>query len=185
MLSQLLKYENSEIGDMMLSYKGNPSLSTINLIMQLVESKLDTNELNPRTRKRIIIVLIEILQNIFLHREEFTMLNFNSFIFYLFKSHEHYIIVSGNYIKRDKANLLMEKLQNFTALSGNDLKDEYLNKLGNGIFTPEGGAGLGLIEIIRKSGGNLQNHFIPVDDDHYFFLLEVKITANSNGKFTD
>jgi hypothetical protein len=181
MLSQLLKYEKGEIGELMLSYKGNPNLSTINLIMQLVETKLDLNEMNSRTRKRIIIVLVEILQNIFHHREEFTMLNFNSFLFYLFRCDEHYVIVSGNYIRKDKANLLMDKLENYTALSGNELRDEYLSKLENGIFSPEGGAGLGLMEIIRKSGGNLINQFIPVDDDHYFFLLEVKITSHANG----
>ncbi len=177
MLSQLNKYEYGEIGEIMLSYKGNPSLGTIHLIMQLVEVKLDFKGVNPLTRKRIIRILVEILQNIFHHREEFTMLNFNSFIFYLFKSDQHYVIVSGNYIKKDKANLLMDRLQSYTALSDDDLREEYLNALGNGIFSQDGGAGLGLIEIIRKSGGNLENQFIPVDDDHYFFLLEVKLTA--------
>lgn len=177
MLSQLNKYEHGEVGEIMLSYKGNPSPGTIHLIMQLVEVKLNIKELNPLTRKRIIRVLVEILQNIFHHREEFTMLNFNSFIFYLFKSDQDYVIVSGNYIKKDKAHLLMDKLQSYTTLSDNDLREEYLNKLGNGNFSPDGGAGLGLIEIIRKSGGNLENQFIPVDDDHYFFLLEVKIST--------
>jgi hypothetical protein len=185
MLSQLLKYESGEIGEIMLSYKGNPSLSTINLILQLVESKLDIHELNPTTRKRIIVILIEILQNIFHHREEFTMLNFKSFIFYLFRSDDQYVIVSGNYVKKEKANLLMDKLQNYTSLSNSDLRKEYLDTLGNGTFTQAGGAGLGLMEIIRKSGGNLNNQFIPIDEDHYFFLLEIKITSNGNGKLTD
>ncbi len=177
MLSQLNKYEQGEIGEMVLSYRGNPSPGTLHLLMQLVEVKLDVKELNPQTRKRIIRVLVEILQNIFHHREEFTMLNFNSFIFYLFRSYQHYMIVSGNYIKKEKANLLMDKLKSYSALSGDDLREEYLSTLGNGIFSPDGGAGLGLMEIIRKSGGNLENQFIPVDDDHYFFLLEVKIAA--------
>ena len=176
MLTQLLKYERGEIGELMFSYKGNPGPGIIHLILQLIEVKLDLKELNPKTRKRIIIVLIEILQNIFHHRDEFTMFNFDSFLFYLFRTSSHYVIVSGNYIRKDKANLLMGKLQNYTALSDNDLREEYLNTLGNGVFTPEGGAGLGLLEIIRKSGGNLENQFIPVDNDHCFFLLEVKIT---------
>jgi len=177
MLSQLSKYEEGEIGEMMLSYRGSPSPGTIHLLMQLVEVKLDIKELNPLTRKRIIRVLVEILQNIFHHREEFTMLNFNSFIFYLFKSDQDYVIVSGNYVKKEKANLLMDKLKNYSTLSEDDLRDEYLSTLGNGIFSEDGGAGLGLMEIIRKSGGNMENQFIPVDDDHYFFLLEVKIAA--------
>jgi len=177
MLHQLNKYEQGEIGEIVLSYKGNPGPGTIHLLMQLVEVKLDIKELNPLTRKRIIRVLVEILQNIFHHREEFTMLNFQSFIFYLFRSNGNYVIVSGNYIKKEKANLLMDKLKSYSSLSDNDLREKYLSTLGNGIFSPEGGAGLGLIEIIRKSGGNLENQFIPVDDNHYFFLLEVKIAA--------
>ena len=177
MLSQLSKYEQGEIGEMLLSYKGNPSPGLIHMLMQLVEVKLDIKELNPLTRRRIIRVLVEILQNIFHHREEFTMLNFNSFIFYLFRSDQQYMIVSGNYIKKEKANLLMDKLNSYSALSGEDLREEYLSTLGNGIFSPDGGAGLGLMEIIRKSGGNLENQFIPVDENHCFFLLEVKIAA--------
>ncbi|MBR9999816.1 MAG: SiaB family protein kinase [Cyclobacteriaceae bacterium] len=177
MLSQLLKYERGEIGEIMFSYKGNPGPGIIHLILQLIEVKLDFKELNPKTRKRIIIVLVEILQNILHHKDEFTMYNFDSFIFYLFRRETDYLIVSGNYIRKEKASLLMDKLQNYTALSDRDLRDEYLNTLGNGVFSPEGGAGLGLLEIIRKSGGNLENHLIPVNDDYCFFLLEVKIAS--------
>ncbi len=177
MISQLLKYEKSDVGDLVFSYNGHPSSKMINLIIQLVESKLESTENNARTRKRIINILIEVLQNIFHHHEEFTILNFNSLSFYLFKSFDNYLLVSGNYLRKEKANGLMDKLQNFASLSGNDLREVYLQTLENGEFSPKGGAGLGIMDIIRKSGGNLVHQFIPVDDDHYFFLIEIKINT--------
>lgn len=179
MISQLLKYEKREAGELVFSYKGNPSSQMINLIIQLVESKLELSENNSRTRKRIINILIEVLQNIFHHHDEFTILNFNSLIFYLFRSYDNYLLVSGNYLRKEKANGLMHKLNNFFTLSENDLRDTYLQTLENGEFSSKGGAGLGMMDIIRKSGGNLNHQFIPVDDDHYFFLIEIKINSES------
>ena len=41
----------------------------------------------------------------------------------------------------------------------------------------QGGAGLGLIDIARKTEQKLEYQFLPIDDDSYFFILKVEILA--------
>ena len=50
----------------------------------------------------------------------------------------------------------------------------------DGVLTEKGGAGLGLIDIARKSGRKLFYHFVPYDNHRHFFLLVVTIPTNSS-----
>jgi hypothetical protein len=40
-----------------------------------------------------------------------------------------------------------------------------------GVLSSKGGAGLGLIDIARKTGNKLVYHFLPISDTLSFFLL--------------
>jgi hypothetical protein len=42
-----------------------------------------------------------------------------------------------------------------------------------------GGAGLGLIDMARKSGEKIDYSFDNIDEIHCFYSLQIKITASS------
>jgi len=66
-------------------------------------------------------------------------------------------------------------------LDSENLKNYYRQILRNGKFTEEGGAGLGLIEMARKSGNRLTFSFKPVNENYsYFYLHTVIPTLNNN-----
>jgi len=44
-----------------------------------------------------------------------------------------------------------------------------------GILTTRGGAGLGLIDIVRKTGEKLQYEFLDVDNKQKYFILKVDV----------
>ena len=46
-------------------------------------------------------------------------------------------------------------------------------------ISDKGGAGLGFIDIARKTGSPLEYHFEPLDDKNSFFLLKTSISRNS------
>jgi len=46
-----------------------------------------------------------------------------------------------------------------------------------GVLTEKGGAGLGLIDIARKTEEKLNFQFIPFDDKYYFFILKVEVST--------
>jgi hypothetical protein len=157
------------------SYVGKPSHEMINLILEMSESKLKLIENRSSVVKRIVNVLIEILQNILNHGVDFNIVDSQSFRFSLYKIKEDYIIQTENLLKTSKVKDLVRKLNSYLSLSDKDLADTYRKTLDNGDFTIKGGAGLGLINIVRKSGGNLDYKFSKVDQENSLFQLCLQI----------
>ena len=56
----------------------------------------------------------------------------------------------------------------------------YKKQLREGTLSEKQGAGLGLIDIARKSTSKLHYQFIPLDEGHSFFILKVEIETDSN-----
>lgn len=46
----------------------------------------------------------------------------------------------------------------------------------------KGGAGLGLIDVRRKTGSNLIHEFLTLDEESYFFILKVEVNARNSSK---
>ena len=169
------EYEMLYREHILLSYSGKGSDELISHMIELAENKLDRIESNITVKKRVVHILIEIMQNIYHHQVEFSLVDYQSFVFYLFQKEKGYILVSGNYVPRSKTQIISDWIDHFSALSSMELKKAYRRRLSNGAFTQRGGAGLGLLDIIRRSNGNVNYKVVPVDKNHSFFLMEVKI----------
>ena len=172
----LTKYEGLA-GNLIFSYRGNPSAERIQLLVELVEKKLIYQETNRTILKRVLNILVEVLQNVFKHREDFVVVDYRSFNFYLLKYPDHYCIVSGNYIKKENVIALKEKLNKYISFSDVELDATYKNVLLSGNLNINGGAGLGLMDIMRKSARNISYEVVPVDKGISFFLIEVKLST--------
>ncbi|MCH8330800.1 MAG: hypothetical protein IH946_05385 [Bacteroidetes bacterium] len=61
-----------------------------------------------------------------------------------------------------------------------ELNDLYRNILKHGEISESGGAGLGLIEIARKSGQHIEFNFDEVDENVSYFSLQVTVERNNN-----
>jgi len=55
------------------------------------------------------------------------------------------------------------------------LKEYYQNSLESSVVSSKGTAGLGMIDIARKSGNKLDFEFLNIDNERSFFCLNVKI----------
>jgi len=91
----------------------------------------------------------------------------------------HYVVSSGNIIRRADADALDERLRSLGELDRAGLRRLYKETLraAPAETEPTGatGAGLGLIEIARKAHEPLEHVFDDVDDDHVFFSLRVTV----------
>lgn len=63
-----------------------------------------------------------------------------------------------------------------------ELKEMYKKQIKEGKLSEKGGAGLGLIDIARKTGETLNYQFLQLDDENYFFILKVEINAKKFAK---
>ena len=63
-----------------------------------------------------------------------------------------------------------------------ELKEMYKKQIKEGSISKKGGAGLGLIDIARKTGEKLDYQFLQLDDKFLFFILKVEISARKFDK---
>lgn len=175
-------YDRMERNKIMLSFKGDITSELLTSILQIMETKLDNLQEEPKTKKKVYNVLVECLQNLYHHldidpneNEELTK-KYKSAIFMIGKSGTEYSIITGNYILLENIDALREKLNKINTLSKDELKDYYKEVLNNGSLSDKGGGGLGLIDIARKSGQKLNFNFKEVNEQYAFFTLNIKIS---------
>lgn len=173
-------YHQMQSNDIVLAYKGNVSGDLFNCILQLAENKLDKIELSPKLKKKVFNILVEVLQNIYHHLDEMESQEdqYQSILFTLAKLDDGgYSIMTGNHVSLDKVSSLKNRIDEINSLSSDQLKSVYRERLNNGDISEKGGAGLGIIDIVRKSGDKLIYDFKSVNKFYSFFSLQVRVTA--------
>jgi len=172
-------YDKMERNNIMLSFKGDITSELLTSILQIMESKLDNLQEEPKIKKKVYNVLVECLQNLYHHLDEVAPEQsdaIRSAIFMIGKLDNQYNIVTGNYIKKENVEGLKKRLEDINLLSKEELKEYYKAVLNNGEMSMKGGGGLGMIDIARKTGEKLNFNFSPVDDKFSFFSLNIKIS---------
>lgn len=156
-------------------YRGDLTQSITDGILALTETNL-TNAKEPvKVKKRVYTILVEGLQNITRHQEDSS--GRKSF-FGVEQSGEYYYITMANIIVNEKIGKLTHQLEKINSLEKEELKDFYKQTLMENELSEKGGAGLGLIEMARKSGNKLQYSFKKLDDQWSYFYLRTYIKHN-------
>jgi len=139
-------------------------------------------EESPKTKKKVFNVLVECLQNLYHHidlNEEsdrnLERIEAKSALFMISKKDDNFVIQTGNYVDIDNAIDLESKLKQINGMDKEELKRYYQEVLNNGEMSDKGTAGLGMIDIARKSGNKLEYLFLPINETSKFFCLTIKI----------
>ena len=85
------------------------------------------------------------------------------------------MVLTGNYIPKRSTGELEQKLILVNELDQKELKELYQQRLLNNNISEKGTAGLGIIDIARKSKNELGYEFIEVNDEYSFFCLRIVI----------
>lgn len=173
-------YDKMERNNIMLSFKGDITSELLTSILQIMESKLDNMQEEPKVKRKVYNVLVECLQNLYHHMDEVdnsdvTSDSGRSAIFMIGRVDNQYNIITGNYIKADNVGILRTRIDKINSLNKEELKEYYKEVLNNGEMSQKGGGGLGFIDIARKSGEKLSYNFLNVDQKYSFFSLNIKI----------
>ena len=162
-----------------LAYEGEITHQITKAFTSLTENNM-TLENDPNSvQKKVFHVMVECLQNISKHaenRRDIVSSKDGRGIFLVSKDDEEYNITTGNIIKKENVEGLKKMLENINNLDKNGLKQLYKQQMREGRLTPKGGAGLGFIDIVRKTGYPLEFHFLPIDENSSFFILISKIS---------
>ncbi|MBL7917378.1 MAG: SiaB family protein kinase [Bacteroidia bacterium] len=157
-------------------YKGifNPALT--DRILSLAETNMNLMGEVSKVQKKVYFVMVESLQNITRHQDLGQEADNQAFFVVQNKSGK-YGMASGNVVENEQIAGLQEKIEKINALNGEDLKAYYKNILENTGLSEKGGAGLGLIEIARRSGNKLSYKFAPFNQKQSFFYFKSKVSA--------
>lgn len=123
-------------------------------------------------RKRLINVLLEGLENI--HHHALAILRDASFAV-LVRERQGYVFTAGNAVPVATAALLTHRVSILNEMDGADLKEHYLKLFSNDARSINGGAGLGLLTIARKSVRPILTRTSPLGPYSAFFALELRV----------
>ncbi|MBM7559525.1 SiaB family protein kinase [Marinitoga litoralis] len=100
---------------------------------------------------------------------------FSESILLIGKSEQKYFICSGNIIKKEDVENLKDYINNINSLSKDEIKLLYKRKLKENIKSDNNGAGLGFLEIAKRTSDKIKYDFIKLDEKYYYFILIIKI----------
>ena len=169
-----------------LSYDGIVSQDILMAFTTLTERRLSQNEANKKVKKIVYHVMVEFLQNIVKHTDSEVIEMDNdqkgqfmkSGIFIVGKKKDHYFVSSGNLILNSKIDRMIYILENLNRMDQDGLNELYKYTLKDTSISERGGAGLGLIDIARKSEAPFNYYFEKVNEEFSFFILNTDISRD-------
>ena len=134
-----------------------------------------------KTKRRMAFLISESFQNIIRHGDRY-LSDENSGLFGIRGIDPYLHIFSSNLISSETRDYLDRNISNLNQLDDEELKEYYRTVLSEGRLNDKGGAGLGLIEMAKKSRRPMQHQFIKNDDDVYTFDLQIDLVINEDEK---
>lgn len=151
--------------------------------IQLNNHQYNAADEHKTLQRRSGFLIAECFQNIIRHNDS----KHSDSYFQIKNNKGVFSIVSGNRIPNENVPKLEEQLEDLNKLDSDQLKDAYRTILNNGDYSDKGGAGLGLIEMARRSKNKLGFHFVPIDDkfSYFYFCLCLNTVDSKPVPITD
>ena len=166
--------------NLILVYEGEFTQDITKSVLAMAERNMESMGEESGIKRKVFNVMVECLQNICKHAESFDENTYgkNTAIFMIGKHDSEYFITSGNPILSDKVADMSRKLEDINNLDKEGLKQLYKDIIKNGKLSSKGGAGLGFVDMARKSGKKLIFDFEPINEHLSFFSLKTTIPRN-------
>lgn len=174
---------NPDSGHLLFAMNGSISGNLQNAILEVAEHGLCNLHCSTRLRKRAFHILVECLQNVMLHGEKLSEQKYSQGQVMITALSDGILIRTGNEVSEAQSSAIRKKLQRLEGCAQDTLRSTYKKQLVEGKLSEEGGAGLGFVDIARKSGNDINYRFYPLGQNRYFFSLIVKVA--SNGRYSD
>jgi hypothetical protein len=175
-------YKNMQLNNIIFVYQGEVTADLVSSILHMMENKLDGDGEDKKIKKKVFNVMVECLQNVYHHLDSLDVsekpgdINDRTALLMIGKEEKDYYVITGNHIVNDRIGDIKRKLERVNNSDKEELKALYQEILSNEPMSEKGTAGLGMIDIARKSGQKLGYDFHPVNDKYSFFSLEAKVS---------
>lgn len=167
-------------------YRGVFEDNFTGLILEMAQIRNHRYPQENGINRKVSFMLVECFQNLLKHAENIgdAKEKWNEEGMFCFKNFsDGFVINSINIIREDEIEKLESIVKQVNSMSDKDLKNYYLDRLENNEISQKGGAGLGLIELARKSGQKILYKMEPLAQG--FSLFHQQITLLLSNKTID
>lgn len=164
---------------LMFVYRGVVTNENSIPLLMLLEKEMETSEFGFVGRKRLFMFVLESLQNVSRHSTDTTHSNMSLVVYS--KIDGGYTVTTGNVISTVNIEDLRKRLDEINTLQAGEIRNVYRQMLSNSELSSKGGAGLGLIEMAKKTGNKLDYDFLTLDDQNSYFILSKTVDADGTG----
>ncbi len=177
----MIQYQNIHDNNIILMYKGILTFDLLSAIIGSVEKRVNEFETERRVQKKFYSILTECIQNVYYHLEdgpekENHSIESESVLVLISAKPKYYKIKTCNQIPNTNVKALTEKIEQINNLDKEELKELYREALSNDTFSEKNTAGIGLMEIARKTDYKLEYGFEKIDETHSTFSFEIKLS---------
>lgn len=163
-----------------LRYQGEINGPIISEILDDLDIKCINLDVSDIKRKKIFNIAVEMFQNLYHYSRDFVLKGYEEHelrtIYLSFDiDDDFYYLCTQNLINLNHQKKLKDKIMMVNDLDGIELKEYYKKVLGNDHFSDKGGAGLGFIDMKKRSGYPLEFSIEPVDENLAKYTLTVKV----------
>ena len=175
--------------NIVLDFQGAISQDMLVGMAELIKSKFSQEFGRANIVKKIFAVFIEMAQNIAFYSAERVNLDtrhvdVGAGIIVVTEKEHVYTVTSGNMVANDAVADIIAHCNVINKMNREELKQFFKQKIKSNREIGKRGAGVGLIDIARKSGNPIMYEVTSIDDDNSFLVLSVKIQEqeeNNNG----
>ena len=172
-------FKQLEKDNLSLIYQGNFSNYVLGMATELIKQHSEGEKGFKSLRNKLSFLMIESFQNIVRYadnsRAEEVKLSQEMFI--TRNINETFYISTSNLIENEKIGFVKGKIDEINKLDKKGLKELYINILKNKKISKEGGAGLGFIEMVRKTKEKLDFDFQKLSKELSFFYFQIKLRS--------
>lgn len=151
-------------------YAGYISQGIIEEIGEVVRSKLGIQS-NTSTSEKVFGIFVEQLNNIMNHsadKKKMESGNLSSGIIIVGSHEEKFFVIGGNKITEKQKIFLDQKLTLMKSADAKELKKQYKEQLHKDFENNDKGAGLGLLDMTRKSSAPIEYSFTKIPNELFF-----------------
>lgn len=168
--------------NILLMYKGAITFDLVTSVIETLDRKVSIIESDKKVQKMFYSAAVECIHNLYHHMdevkgqfEEISEHDAKSGLITVIAKEKYYNILTGNFIPTKHTYGLKEKIDEVNGTDKNGLRTLYKETLSNGEFSEKGTAGLGLIQLARKTGEKLNYKFDKVNSEYSYFTFQIKI----------
>ncbi len=173
--------------NVLLMYKGAITFDLVTSVIETLDKKIAVLEPNKKIQKLFYSAAVESIHNLYHHMDEvkgsfkeISEHDAKSGLITVIAKEKYYNILTGNFVPEEKVNGMKARIDEINATNKDGLRTLYKDTLSNGEFSDKGTAGLGLIQLARKTGEKLNYKFDKVNDEYSYFTFQIKINREED-----